>query len=262
MSKEKKKMKKKTKRILITCIFVFSILAILLGSFFTYVSIYYHGTDNANKYLDDSTLSEVIDSKDCVTFQPKANKVTTITKDGIIFYPGGKVEYKAYAPMLRGLADLGITSVLVKMPFNLAVFNVNGANGKQEKFPNVENWYMAGHSLGGAMASTYLYKHADNFKGLILMGAYSTVNLSSYTDLNTLSILASEDGILNQEKYQKNKSNLPNLTEKTIQGGIHSYFGDYGLQKGDGVPEVSYDEQKNSIISSISTFIYSHTILG
>ncbi len=262
MAKDKKKMKKKTKRILITWISIFSVIAVLVGSFFTYVSIYYHGTDNAASYLEDSTLSEVTDAKDCVTFQPKANKVTTITKDGILFYPGGKVEYKAYAPLLRSLSDLGITSVLVKMPFNLAVFNINGAKNKQEKFPNVENWYMAGHSLGGAMAATYLSKHTSDFKGLILLGAYSSVDLSSETALSTLSILASKDGILNQEKYEKNKSHLLNLTEVTIDGGIHSYFGDYGLQRGDGVPEISYDDQRKAITSYISLFVYGKNIIG
>lgn len=250
------KKKKSKKRIWIVLGSVFGFMAICVASFFIYVSIHYAPTDNAMTYLADSALSEVTESDDVITFQPKANKAVPITKDGIIFYPGGKVDYRAYAPLLRDLSDIGITSVLVKMPFNLAIFNVDGAKGKQSLFPKVENWYIGGHSLGGAMASAYLGKHPDDFKGLLLLGSYSTVDLSSYSNLRTLSILASKDQVLNQDKYSQNKKNLPSLTEMTIEGGIHSYFGDYGLQKGDGVPEISFDQQRKQMVVAISLFVY------
>lgn len=248
--------KKSKKKLWITLISIFSFICVCVAAFFIYVSIHYEPTDNALSYMSDSTLSEVKEEDDYVTFQPKANKIAPITKDGIIFYPGGKVDYRAYAPLLRDLSDIGITSVLVKMPFNLAIFHVNGAKGKQALFPEVKNWYISGHSLGGAMASSYLSNHKEDFRGLILLGSYSTSDLSSDTDLRTLSLLASKDGILNKDKYESNKKNLPSLTEKTIEGGIHSYFGDYGLQKGDGVSEISFEEQKKQLVLYISLFIF------
>lgn len=69
-------------------------------------------------------------------------------KTGIIFYPGGKVEYTAYAPLMEACAREGILSVLIKMPGNLAVFVINAAEGIQEQYQTVDKWYMAGHSLG------------------------------------------------------------------------------------------------------------------
>jgi hypothetical protein len=258
MSKVRKSRKK---RVIISIISVVSFIAILVGSFFIYVSIYNHATDNAVSYMSDSILSEVKDEDEYVTFQPKVDKVTQINKSGIIFYPGGKVEYKAYAPILRNLSDLGIASVLVKMPFNLAVFNVNGAKGKSSLFPKIENWYIAGHSLGGAMACSYLEKNYTDYKGLILMGSYSTVDLSK-TGLSTLSLLAENDQVMNKEKYESNKKYLPNLTEYTISGGIHSYFGDYGVQSGDGTPSISLEEQQNQIVLTISTFVRANSLLN
>lgn len=244
--------KKKSKKIIIILSSIFGIIAICLASFFIYVSIYYSPTENALAYLEDSTYSKVKEEKDYIRFETKDDS----NKDnGIIFYPGGKVDYRAYAPLLRDLSDNGISSILVKMPFNLAIFNIDGAKGKEELLPEVKNWYIAGHSLGGAMASTYLGKHSNDFKGLILLGSYSTSDLSSYSNLKTLSILASNDQILNKDKYESNKKNLPSLTEKTIDGGIHSYFGDYGLQKGDGTPEISFNEQKEEMVTIISSFV-------
>ncbi len=141
------------------------------------------------------------------------------------------------------------------MPFNLAVFNINGANNKQSLYPNISNWYIGGHSLGGAMASSYLGSHLSEYEGAILFAAYSTVDLTSKSDLKVLSLLASNDKVLKKDKYESNKKNLPNLVEKTIEGGIHSYFGDYGIQSGDGTPTITVTEQRKQIVSYISNFV-------
>ena len=129
------------------------------------------------------------------------------------------------------------------MPFNLAVFDINAADGIQEQYSQIKNWYIGGHSLGGSMAASYLKKNADKYKGLILLGSYSTTNLSN-TNLEVLSIYGSEDHVLNYKKYNSNKSNLPqDFTEIVIDGGCHAYFGMYGMQKGDGTPTISNQEQ-------------------
>ena len=70
------------------------------------------------------------------------------------------------------------------MPFNLAVLNSNAADKVMSKFNNIENWYIGGHSLGGAMAASYAAKHQDNLKGVVLLAAYPTKEL----DIPVLSI--------------------------------------------------------------------------
>ena len=49
---------------------------------------------------------------------------------GFIFYPGGKVEYTAYIPLMQACAEEGILCVLVEMPFNLAVLSVFGSEDR------------------------------------------------------------------------------------------------------------------------------------
>lgn len=144
---------------------------------------------------------------------------------------------------MQKLADKGVLCMVPKMPFNLAVLDVNAAEGLQDNYPEIEDWYIGGHSLGDAMAASYLGKNTEDFDGLILLGAYSTADLSG-TDLDVLSIYGSEDGVLNKEKYEANKVNLPaDFEEDVIEGGCHAYFGTYGEQKGDGVPQISNEEQ-------------------
>ena len=166
------------------------------------------------------------------------------------------MEDTAYIPLMSRLASEGILWVLVEMPFHLAVLDMTAAEGIPEQFPEIENWYIGGHSLGGAMAASYLSENADVFAGLVLLGAYSTADLSE-TNLSVLSIYGSEDLVMNREKYELNKENLPDdFTEIIIEGGCHAYFGMYGSQKGDGVPALSNEEQimltSDAILSMIS----------
>jgi len=177
--------------------------------------------------LDDNTL----------VFGPeKATK-------GFIFYPGGKVEYTAYQPLMAACAQQGILCILVEMPFNLAVLDIHAAEGIQRRYPEVEEWYIGGHSLGGSMAASYLADHVEEYRGLILLGSYSTADLSE-TDLAVLSVYGSEDTVMNRVKYDENKVNLPgNFKEIVLEGGCHAYFGMYGAQEGDGKPGISNEAQ-------------------
>lgn len=162
---------------------------------------------------------------------------------GLIFYPGGKVEAQAYAPLMAAFARENVLCVLLSMPFDLAVFDINAPDGVQEQFPEIDHWYLAGHSLGGAMAASYAAAHAESYDGLFLLAAYSTEDLKE-SGLEVVSLYGSEDQILNMEKYAEYRSNLPESTlESIIDGGCHAYFGSYGPQKGDGSPVITNEEQ-------------------
>ena len=216
-----------------------------------YVNDYYHADMEAISVFksDDLVSKEIIDDNIIVY---SVDDSTT----GFIFYPGGKVEYTSYEPLMISLAEKGITCVLIEMPFNLAVFNINAADGIQEQFPEINNWYIGGHSLGGSMAAVYLKDNITSFNGLILLASYSTADLSD-TGLDVISIYGSEDNILNMDKYDKNKNNLPkSFTESIIDGGCHAYFGMYGAQDGDGTPTISNKEQILKTTEHISNFIF------
>ena len=174
---------------------------------------------------------------------------------GLIFYPGGKVEHTAYTPLMEALASEGILCVLVEMPFRLAVLDVNAAEGIPEAFPEAERWYMGGHSLGGSMAASYLASHTEDFDGLILLGSYSTADLSG-SGLSVLSVYGSEDGVMNREKYDGYRPNLPEgFAEVIIEGGNHAYFGAYGEQDGDGTATVTPAEQLRQTAEAILTML-------
>ncbi len=241
---------KRKRKIFIWVTSVVVVLAVIVGSCAIYVNDYYRADAEAIAAFApmNNITKEVLDDN-TIVYAPE--DATT----GFIFYPGGKVEYTAYVPLMQACADRSILCVLVEMPFNLAVLDMNAAEGIQEKYPEIEDWYIGGHSLGGSMAASYLANNTDDYKGLVLLGSYSTADLSA-TDLDVLSVYGSEDKVLNREKYDENKSNLPEgFTEVIIDGGCHAYFGMYGAQDGDGTPTITNKEQINLTVDEIVRLI-------
>lgn len=239
-------MKKRTKIIL--AVFLAFLLLLGVGGY-AYVADYYRADEIAVVAMacqaDDVQIKE---DGNVTWFVPREPTV------GLIFYPGGKVEYTAYAPLLRACAEKGLLCALVQMPGNLAVLGANAADGLQEKHPEVTTWYMAGHSLGGAMAANYAAARSEDYSGLILLAAYSTKGLTQ-TPLRVLSVYGSEDGVMNREAYEKNWTNLPaDTTEVILEGGCHAQFGSYGPQDGDGTPTISCEEQIRQTAEAIVAF--------
>jgi pimeloyl-ACP methyl ester carboxylesterase len=141
------------------------------------------------------------------------------------------------------------------MPGNLAVLDMNAADGIKEKHLEIESWYMSGHSLGGSMASSYIAENSKEFDGIILLASYSTADLSAL-GLDVLSIYGSNDGVLNMEKYEEYKPNLPeDFKEVVINGGCHAYFGAYGEQEGDKKATITREEQIEITVKEILQFI-------
>lgn len=228
------------------------LLAVLLAcclAFGVYVSNYYHADPEAWDALSSDDRVTVTEQGGSWVFAPASPTA------GLIFYPGGKVENTAYAPLLRDLAEDGILCVLVKMPCNLAVLDPNAADGIPAAFPQIKDWYIGGHSLGGAMAASYAARHTDTLDGLVLLAAYSTADLNG-SGLRVYSTYGSADGVLNREKYEADRTNLPqDTTETVLDGGCHAGFGSYGAQKGDGTPALSAEEQQQQTADALAAWM-------
>lgn len=189
-----------------------------------------------------------------LVFEPAGSTSATT---GYIFYPGGRVDYRAYAPMAKALAQEGFLVVIPRMPLNLAVFGINEAADVIAAYPEISHWVMGGHSLGGSMAANYVYEHSGQIDGLVFLASYpaDSNNLSNYSG-SVLSISGSLDGLATPAKIEHSIALLPKGTDwVTIEGGNHAQFGWYGPQKGDNAATISREEQQRAVIQNTLEFL-------
>lgn len=222
-----------------------SILAILMAVGMTIYFNTYQASPLARRIAKTAT-----NHKNYLLFRNKGK-----VKANIIFYQGALVEEEAYSQLARDLADKGYNTYILKTPLNLPVLSPHKAKTiiNQNHLTNV---YLAGHSLGGVVASQNA--KVAPVRGLILLASYpSRKSDLSHKKLRVLSITASNDHILNWEKYEEAKKRLPNSsTFRTIVGGNHSRFGNYGHQKGDGKATLSHKSSEKQLATFISNFIH------
>ena len=211
-----------------------------------YINDYYHAEKIATDSLNSSDNVSVVKTSNGLLLDGPGNDAA------LIFYPGAKVEYTAYSPLFMNLSEEGIDCYLVEMPFNLAFLGQNSADEIIDE-GNYSHYFISGHSLGGAMAASYV-NSTNKTDGLILFASYAT----SEIEKPVLSIYGSEDTVLNMEKYDESLIFIDdNLTEVEIDGANHAQFAYYGNQSGDGIAKISAQSQQEQSENAIIEFIES-----
>lgn len=195
-----------------------------------------------------SDAQVTVTSDQWLAFTPAASHPTK----GFIIYPGGRVDYRAYAPAAHQIASQGYLVVIVRMPLNLAVFGANAAQDVQSAYPQIRQWAIGGHSIGGAMAANFGKTHPGAVQGLALWAAYpASSDDLSHSGLYVVSIFGSRDGLATGEKIDASRPLLPaNTTWVQIPGGNHAQFGWYGDQAGDNPATISRSDQQAQVVAA------------
>lgn len=219
------------------------VLVLILAYTAFYFADYHHAEKKATDFIN-GTENVSVTKQDYGLFLNGSGNDTLF-----IFYPGAKNEYVSYLPLLMDISNRGVDSALVEMPLNFAFFGENTADSIIDS-TNYSHYILAGHSLGGLSAASY-HNHSGKGDAVVLLAAYP----NSAVDIPVLSIYGSEDGILNRQAYNDSKTLMSNLTEFVIDGGNHEQFAYYGSQSGDGVANITPENQQNQTANEILKFI-------
>ena len=183
-------------------------------------------------------------------------------KIGFIFYPGGLVDPRAYAPPAREIAAHGYLVVIVKMVGDLAVFSSDRADKIISDYSEIKTWIIGGHSIGGSFACSYAQGHTDKIDGVVLWAAWPSEGFRlDNTDLKAISIYATKDG--HPDEIKAGAEHLPEDTPFVeIEGGNHTQFGYYWdgvnedfVQEGDNPADISREAQQKQIIKATLDFL-------
>ncbi|MFN2135117.1 MAG: alpha/beta hydrolase [Candidatus Promineifilaceae bacterium] len=228
------------------------ILLLALGGFVGWASAALGPMPEALAALESDAAVKV-ETEPWYVFTPQENAPET----GVILYPGGRVDPRSYAPAARALAEMGTLAVIPPMPLNLAFLDAGAAAEVIAAFPAITTWVVGGHSLGGAMAASFVADHPDAADGLLLWAAYPSGDaLAAREELAVISIYATNDGLATLDEIAASRANLPPNTQWVeIAGGNHAQFGWYGDQPGDGQATISRPEQQAQIIAATAEFL-------
>lgn len=199
----------------------------------------------------DSTVA--VSTSPWLEFRPAASQPMT----GFVFYPGGRVDYRSYAPLARAIAAQGYLVIIPPMPLSLAVFAPGKAAEVIAAYPEIRHWAVGGHSLGGAMASNYIKNHPGAAAGLILIGSYPAGSDDLTTSgLKVISIYGDRD--MGLEGIRASRPLLPGDTRWVeIPGANHAQFGDYGPQPGDGTAAIDRRSQQAQAAEAVAALLAS-----
>lgn len=181
--------------------------------------------------------------------------VTMNSSTGFIVYPGGRVDFRSYAPLAHAIAAEGYFVIVVRMPLNLAIFGINIANDVMVSYPQINTWVIGGHSLGGTMAAQFVYDNPSNIRGLVLWAAYPAADTDlSNSMLRVTTIHGSNDGLVSNAQIEDSLTLLPSSTVRVeIAGGNHAQFGWYGDQDGDNPATITREQQQTQILNATLT---------
>lgn len=195
-----------------------------------------------------SDSSVVVTVGEWLVFQPKAAAKSV----GLIVYPGGRVDYRAYAPVARAFALEGYLVVIVRMPFNLAVFGADSAQRVIDAYPGLGAWAVGGHSLGGTMAAQYASHAPPVVKGLVLWASYPPAgNDLSKRSISVVTIRGALDGLVSSAQIEESMRILPgDAVRVEVEGGNHAQFGWYGPQPGDNEATISREAQQKRVVEA------------
>ena len=190
----------------------------------------------------------VTESATRIVLEPTGERADT----SVFFQPGAKVEARAYAAVLRPLVESGLRVVIVKQPMGIAFLSLGAFDAVRSDFPDAQAWVLGGHSLGGTVASIQA-DDADSdpegpTRGLLLYASHPASDISDTLTTSVLSISGTEDGLATPADIDASRADLPASAEYVaVEGAVHSFFGDYGPQPGDGEPTISHDEARTQI---------------
>lgn len=197
----------------------------------------------------DASVS-VVESTTRIVLTPTG----TTSSIGLLHQPGARVDARAYAAVLRPIAEAGHPVVIVKQPLGIAFLATGAFESVADTIPGVTEWVVGGHSLGGTVAALEAAAHGpavDSDRpviGLLLHASYPAGDISDMAGVSVRSIYGTRDAIATPDDIDASRATLPAESELVpIGGAVHAFFGDYGPQPGDGDPTITHDEARARI---------------
>lgn len=202
----------------------------------------------------------VIDGEETLEFLPASPN----DRAGLIFLCGAGVSARAYAPLLRPIAESGFAVFVIKLPYRFAPFESHKTEAMARArrvvatHREISRWVTSGHSLGAALAARLARSDQQTIAALVLVGTtHPKEDDLSFLSIPVTKIYATNDGVAPANRVLANRTLLPAQTKwVAIEGGNHSQFGHYGHQLLDGTATISREAQQTATRSHLFEMLF------
>lgn len=235
------------RRVSRTLLAIVGVIVLIVVGFLFYASMVLRGEREAAIEAWSNPDISIVSTDHSIVMTPTGEA----SGQGLVFIPGAKVDPYAYLAVIAGGVEQGLTVVITKPTLNLAFFDTRPLETFTADAPDVDSWFIGGHSLGGVRACML----AEQTDGLVLFGSYCATDLSD-SGLEVLSIAGGEDGLSTPEKIADAAGLLPDdATFVEIDGLNHAGFGDYGRQSGDNDATIDRPEARAAITDALVSWL-------
>jgi hypothetical protein len=205
-------------------------------------------------YAGNSIYSTFVVNPKYFAFVPTLNT----PRVGYVYHVGAGVYAEAYFPSLRQIADKGFLVIVLRLPNNYGLLDINASGIAMNDYPSIVHWVMGGHSLG-AVSAGYYASIDPRVKGLVLHDSGPRNNIST-VPLRVLFAYAAPPGTGDRVPPGSIATfyftKLPNNTiYYPIEGGNHYQFGWYGTQTPGTPATISRQDQNKLIVESTFLFL-------
>ena len=211
--------------------------------------------------LVDDSGDILIEHEDDAYWSWMPSDATKVKKVGFVYHPGCFYDERAYAPILRALAEDGYPAFLLDVPLSFSILTPFRADLVMREYPEIETWVVGGHGLGGMVASvfTQFRRNKWNIDGLALFASYPfpIFNNLSNTDIKAISLWGNEDGITTRVQWEDGKRLLPDDAKFVeIDGGNHSQMAYLStLQTNDKKATISRESQQSVVQAELKALM-------
>ena len=189
--------------------------------------------------------------------------VSAVTGRAFVFIPGGLIDPRAYVPLARAVADAGIPTALVNIPWRAAPTERMRATlwsriqSAKEHVGGGRPIVLGGHSRGGMLSSEFAADRPGDLAGLVLIGTTHPRDRDlSRGTWPVLKILGTRDCVASVRDARANQSRLPAHAQwLEIEGANHRQFGYYGWQMADCDASMSREEQHRRVVGAVVALV-------
>jgi pimeloyl-ACP methyl ester carboxylesterase len=220
-----------------------------------------HGVDDA--LLQSSPTVQVERHDDYLVMTPASGPSASL-----VFLPGGGVDPDAYVPIVRRLAEDGIRTAIVYLPWRMA-FSESSREVVWQRIDAVANrWHggpfvLGGHSRGAALSAQYATRGDTRLAGLVLIATtHPRDHDLSAASFPVLKVAGTRDCVAPLDDARANARNLPTTTRwSIIEGANHAQFAYYGRQLGDCTADITRAAQQDALHTALMSWFRDKQLL-